>query len=496
MLREIKITNLVIIEFAELKWGPGFTAVTGETGAGKSVLMGALKFILGAKAKSDLIRQGADKVRVEAIFDIPPAKTFRSTLDRLEIDADGDEIVLERELSLAGKNRCRVNGSLVTTSALEEIGAHLVDLHGQHQQQSLIDPTTHLGFLDGFAHLETEADTYQARHLEWKKLGEQLKDAQERARRMREQYDFLKFQAKELEKAPLALGEEERIDSELKMQSSMEKITVGLQTSLSILDGEESDILGGIAKLQREILGLGKFLSPNPFESYVQSMESAREGLAELRSALRAFRLPQSADAARLDELNTKLALIQRLKAKYHTDMTGLVELRDKRVRELAAFESSESDIKDLTDRLSAAYAQAAKLARALSLKRKSASKTFDQEVNRRLHALAMEGSAFQTRIQTSEAKTDGPESLSTSGFDHLEFFLSSNAGEVAKPLKQIASGGEISRIMLAIKSALAQTDPRPLLVFDELDTGIGGVTANRVDPSSGGSLPLGGQVH
>jgi DNA repair protein RecN (Recombination protein N) len=481
MLREIKIQNLVIIESADLHWGPGFTAVTGETGAGKSILMGALKFILGAKFKADVIRQGADKLRVEAVFDTPPAKGFRAALERLEIDPEGDEIILERELTPAGKNRCRINGSVVTTAALEEIGAHLVDLHGQHQQQSLIDPATHLGFLDGFAQLESINEQYHARYREWKSLGDELKEAEASARRVREQFDFLKFQAKELEKAPLALGEEERIESELKMQNSMEKITLGLQTSLSILDGEEADILGGIAKLQKEIQALEKCLSPNPFSEYLPSLETARDSLSELRSALRAYRLPQNADAARLDELNAKLSLIQRLKAKYHTDMDGLVTLRDRRLNELASFASSESDIEDLKSKLADAYSKAAIIARELSSKRRAASRAFDQEVNQRLQALAMEGAVFQTRIQTPDTKSDTIVPLTLSGFDTLEFFLASNAGEASKPLKQIASGGEISRIMLAIKSALAQSDPRPLLVFDELDTGIGGVTANRV---------------
>ncbi len=491
MLREISIRNLVIIESAQLKWGPGFTAVTGETGAGKSILMGALKFILGAKVKADIIRQGADKLRVEAVFDTPPAKGFKATLERLEIDSENEEIILERELTPAGKNRCRVNGSVVTTAALEEIGAHLVDLHGQHQQQSLNNPATHLDFLDGFAHLETAADTYYARYLDWKTLGEKLKASEENARRVREQYDFLKFQAKELEKAPLALGKEERIESELKMQSSMEKITLGLQASLSLLDGEEADLLGGLVKLQREIQGLEKCLSPNPFTEFLPNLEMARDGLAELRNALRNFRLPQSADAAKLDELNAKLSLIQKLKAKYHLDMAGLVALRDTRHRELADFENSESDIESLKVEWAEAYSKAANLARGLSNKRRDAAKAFDLEVNSRLQALAMEGAIFQTRFQVPAQgqssghapapKSTNPLPLTPTGFDQLEFFLASNAGEASKPLRQIASGGEISRIMLAIKSALAQSDPRPLLVFDELDTGIGGVTANRV---------------
>ncbi|MDB5102757.1 MAG: repair protein RecN [Fibrobacteres bacterium] len=484
MLRELKIRNLAIIESADLQWAPGFTALTGETGAGKSILLNALKFILGAKVKADLIRQGADKLKVEAVFDVPPSKGLRAVLERLEVDPESGDIVLERELTPAGKNRCRVNGSVVTQAALEEIGSHLVDLHGQHHQQSLIDPSTHLEFLDGFAKLEAQGETYHKSYREWKEIGDRLREAEEKARRVREQYDFLKFQAKELEKAPLSPGEEERIESELKIQSSLEKITSCLQSSLSVLEGEEGDVLGNLTRLQRDLLGLGKLVSPNPFEAHMQALESAKDGLSDLRGALRGFRLPHSADAARLDELNAKLALIQKLKAKYHTDMAGLVELRERRIKDLESFENSEADIGDLKERLGASFAKAIALANALSKKRHDASRAFDKEVNAKLKGLGMEGASFQTRIKSEAPTAAGPAGLGPTGYDQLEFFLASNPGEPAKPLKQIASGGEISRIMLSIKSALAQSDPRPLLVFDELDTGIGGVTANRVGES------------
>ncbi len=494
MLRELKIRNLAIIESADLEWGAGFTAVTGETGAGKSILLNALKFILGAKVKPDLIRQGADKLKVEAVFDIPPAKALKAALARLEIDSEGEDIVLERELTPAGKNRCRVNGSGVTTAVLEEIGAHLVDLHGQHHQQSLLDPATHLAFLDGFSKLDAQVEAYHRGYRAWKDIGDRLREAGDGARRVREQYDFLKFQARELEKAPLAAGEEERIESELKMRNSLERIGAGLQSSLSILEGEEGDVLGKVVRLQKELLGLGKFLSPNPFEAHMQPLESARDGLADLRSALRAYRLPQSADAARLDELNARLALIQKLKAKYHTDMAGLVELRDRRKRELEGFENSDADIDGLKAGLAEAFVRARALADGLSGQRHDASRAFDMKVNKNLQGLGMEGAQFETRIRSlvpageaagGEARgSEDPAGLTATGYDQVEYFLAANPGEPARPLRQIASGGEISRIMLAIKSALAESDPRPLLVFDELDTGIGGVTANRVGES------------
>jgi DNA repair protein RecN (Recombination protein N) len=481
MLRELKIRNLAIIESADLAWQPGFTALTGETGAGKSILLNALKIILGAKVKPDLVRQGADKLKVEAVFETPPSKDLRAALERLEIDPEGDELILEREITSAGKNRCRVNGSVVNTSALEEIGAHLVDLHGQHHQQSLLDPETHLAFLDGFAGLAEEAETYRRSYREWKTTGDRLEAAESEAARLREQGEFLRFQLKELDKAPLAPGEEDRIDSELKLMSGLEKVGEGLQSSLSLLDGEEGDILGGLARLEKEIQQLGKFLSPNPFEAHLASLDAARGGLSELRSALRSFRLPQSADPARIDDLNAKLALIQRLKSKYHADLDGLIALREKRRGELDRFDNSDADIKDLREKLIETFAKASALAKTLSGKRAKAGRDFDGAVNRHLQGLGMEGAAFSTRIDAAPSDSGNAASLSSSGCDRIEFFLAANPGEPAKALRQIASGGEISRIMLAIKSVLAETDPRPLLVFDELDTGIGGVTANRV---------------
>lgn len=489
MLRELKVRNLAIIEAADLSWDAGYTAVTGETGAGKSILLNALKFILGAKVKPDLIRQGADKLKVEATFDVPPSRLLKEALARLELDADADELILERELSAAGKNRCRINGSVVSTTTLEEVGSHLVDLHGQHQQQSLINSATHLTFLDGFAGLQSEAEAYLKQYREWKDLGTRLETAEAEARRVREQLDFFRFQLKELEKAPLAPGEEEKIESEIKMQASMEKIVSGLETSISLLEGEEGDVLSTLSRLERELHALGKYLDPNPFASHLETLGSAREGLADLRSALRGYRLPESADTARMDELNAKLALIQRLKGKYHTDLTGLLELRDRRRKEIEGFESSDADIVDLKAKRLASFDRALALADGLSRKRQAASRDFDAEVNRRLQGLGMEGASFTTHIDTRMPQApaegaepaDDPDALTPAGVDHVEYILASNPGEAAKPLRQIASGGEISRIMLAIKGALAQTDPRPLLVFDEVDTGIGGVTANRV---------------
>ncbi len=478
MLRELKIENLVIIDSAALKWKDGFTAITGETGAGKSVLMNALKFILGGKVKPDIIRRGEDKLRVEAVFDMPASRAFLEILTSLELDAEVDEILLQRELTAAGRNRCRVNGTVVTLSDLELLGSRLVDLHGQHQQQSLFDSRTHLEFLDSFAKLEGEREVYSRLFREWKEMARRIEERREESRRIQEQFDFLQFQHKELEKARLTPDMEEKAEEELRVQSGLEKISGVIQGALSMLDGEEGDMRARLSRLQKELSVLDKFMTQHPFQTYGEKLETARQTLLDLAADLRSYALPQSVDSARIDQLNTRLALLQKLKAKYHSDLAGLIELRDRRERELRDFTNSQADIEMLEAEALEKAERLKSLAQNLSKERLRASAAFDSEVNSRLANLGMEGSEFTTQILPVGEDETG---FSSTGKDKLEFFLKANAGEAAKPLRQIASGGEISRIMLAIKTALAAGDPRPLLVFDELDTGIGGVTANRV---------------
>jgi DNA repair protein RecN (Recombination protein N) len=484
VLHTLRIRNLAILPEAELEFGPGFTALTGETGAGKSILLGALKLVLGAKAKADLIRQGEDKLRVEAIFDMPPASAsegLRALLREREIDAD-DELILEREVTAAGKSRARVNGTLVPLADLEAVGRHLVDLHGQHEQQGLLDAATHGGYLDGHAGLVAEAAEYARAWRAWREAEGALQRVTEDAERLREQIDFLQFQFKELDKAGLRDGEEEKIEADLKMLSAFEKISGGRDSGLDALEGT-SGVFPALGRLQREIQALGKHLGPEALAVHEEKLGAARELLDEVRDGLRGLNVPAEADPERLDALNARLALFQRLKSKYKTDMAGLVALRDRRRAEIDAVENAGVETGELREARDAARKDALGRATALSARRKAAAKKFDAEVNARLARLGMEGSKFTTNFGEArpEAGSQGEAALGSTGLDRVEFFLAANPGEPARALRLSASGGEISRVMLAVKGALAQTDPRPLLVFDELDTGIGGQTALRV---------------
>jgi len=498
MLRSLSIRNLAILPEADITFEPGFTVLTGETGAGKSILLNALKLVLGAKSKTDLIRQGADKLRVEAAFDLPPSPALKTLLQTLELDAD-DELVIERELTPAGKNRARVNGSLVTLADLDAIGKHLVDLHGQHEQQGLLDAGTHGSYLDGYAGLLGEADAYAVSFRTYRAADQALIRAEEDAARLREQIEFLQFQFKELDKAGLKDGEEEKLENELKLLSGFEKIAGGRDACVDSLEGT-GGVFPALARLQRDVHNLARQLDAEAFATHEEKIAEARNLLEDVRGSLIRLNVPAEADPERIDALNARLALFQKLKAKHKTDMTGLIALRDRRRVEIATVENAGVETASLKDARDTALKDARTRAAALSVKRKAAAKKFDGEVNARLARLGMDGSLFQTQFESriqpeSRAQTESrgqslgnaavelslAGSLSLNGMDKVEFFLAANPGEPARALKQSASGGEISRVMLAIKGALAQSDPRPLLVFDELDTGIGGQTALRV---------------
>lgn len=477
MLKSLSIRDLAILPFAELEFSAGFQAITGETGAGKSILIGALKLILGERAKADLVRQGAEKLRVEATFDIPPSSALKKILAELELDSE-DELVLEREVTAAGKSRARVNGTLVALGDLEAVSRHLVDLHGQHEQQGLLDAAAHGEYLDGYAGLSGSASDYDRLYTEARSAAEALQAAEGESARLREQMDFLRFQFQELDKTAPKEGEEESAETELKMLSGLEKVLAGKNGCLDALEGS-SGALAAVSRLGRELEGLSKHVG-SALSDTGDKVATVRESLTELRDALRRLDIPADADPARIDGLNARLALLQRLRSKYKTDLAGLIALRERRREEIARVENAGMETASLAERRDKALSEARRTATALSGKRKTAARKFDSEVNARLARLGMEGSRFETRISPL-VETDGFHGLSSFGSERIEFFLAANPGEPARALRQTASGGEISRVMLAVKGALAKSDPRPTLVFDELDAGIGGNTASRV---------------
>ncbi len=481
MLAELEIRNLAVIESAHLSWRNGFCVVTGETGAGKSILMNSLKIILGERVKPDLIRKGAERLRVAATFTLSGGKAMQEVLDRLEIEMEGNELLIDREITAAGKNRCRVNGSAVSLGDLQMLGERLVDLHGQHQQQSLVRPETHLGFIDAYARLDEDVESFAAAWKEWRAATAAIVSREEENARLRDQQDFYRFQYDELEKAKLKEDEEDRIEAELRSQASLEKQNQSLQSALSLLDGEQGGLMAGLSQLRKELAPLERFGESERWRLHCERLEEAKAIVSDLAIALRGYSVPDALSPEKLDQLNARMAMLQKLKAKYKTDLPGLVALRDTRERQLRQLEDSSAETAALQAAAKAHFAEAASRAEALSRKRREAVHGFDRMVNAHLAELGMEGSLFVARLVCGTPAESQPASLNSQGADRLEFFLAANPGEDPKPLRLVASGGEASRVMLAIKTALAQHDPVPVLVFDEIDTGIGGVTANRV---------------
>ncbi|MFC1584141.1 DNA repair protein RecN [Fibrobacterota bacterium] len=479
MLIELRIRNFAIIDSLHLNWNTGFTVITGETGAGKTIIINALKTISGARIDPELIRKGSDKLNIEAVFDVPESDELSRLLDIQEIDTSENELILERELFRGGKNRCRINGSIVSLATMKKAGGCLLDLHGQHKQQSLLDQATHLSYIDRFGKLEALQQAFAEKYRGWKSLLETWEEREHTFQKTREQQDFFSFQYKELEEAGLRMGEEEQIEERLAVFSNLEKTTEQVRAGLALLEDDRHGIMNNLSSLRDALAYLESRSSA--LSGTVREMEDAKAGLTDILRRIQAYEIPQEADPETIDALNARLAFLQKLKSKYKLRTAGLIELREKRKHALDMLLDYKGDGESLKSEIETAFASVCAAARALSARRKKAGKAFEKLVNSHLSHLGMEKADFTCQWKEREPLMMEAGSLFPSGMDRLEFLLSANPGEGFKPLHRVASGGESSRIMLAIKTALAGADPVPLMVFDEIDLGIGGITANRI---------------
>ncbi len=478
MLLELAISNLAIIEDLHLTFQEGFTALTGETGAGKSILINALKMILGEKVRADLIRRGQDQLKVEAIFNIPPVKELHNLLAELELDLQDNEIILEREVFKSGKTRARVNGTLISITNLAKISCFLIDLHGQHPQQSLLQSSTHLGFIDHYGGLGAQVQKYTAAYSSWRAGLKALEELIKQAEAVKEQQDFFSYQLKELTNARLKNEEEEELENKVRVLASLEHTTEHIHSCLNLLEGN-GGLIEASHKLLEKLTQLEKHITA--FKGLPGEVENVIITLREALSSISGYEIPREVDDATLDSLNGRIAFLQRLKSKYKLDIAGLLALRDKRQEALDNLNTYSDDQQDLKNMIEDDFNKLCLAGKALSVKRKEAGGNFAREVCKGLASLAMDGADFRCSWQELKPIPGDLRSVSSTGLDKMEFHLSANPGEDLKPLHHVASGGEVSRVMLALKAALAEHDLVPLLVFDEIDTGIGGHTANRI---------------
>jgi DNA repair protein RecN (Recombination protein N) len=477
MLKLLRISNIALVSSAELEFGAGLTLLTGETGAGKSILIDALGLLLGGRAHADLVRTGEGQAVVEAVF--LPADAA-AILEPHGLPHYGDEVVLRREVNPSSRGRASVNGALVPVGLLRELAPRLAAIHGQHDQQGLLDPGTHLAVLDRHADLVQAVSQVGERFAALREVERRLELLRSDRREQERRRESLEYQASEIEKAELRPGEEEELRREKGLQAHAGRLKTLAAESYGLLyEDEESvlDRLGQVFKRLEELVDLDP-----AWDRFVRGRSEILGPIEDLSLSLRDYGDQLEASPERLDEIETRLALIERLKRKYGESVEEVLAFGAACRSELggaASLEEQEQELEQQRAELARGYLEAAI---ALSRRRRGAAAGFEKQVLSELRPLAMGRARF--RVGFSPATLTGepdPASWSDTGVDTAEFQLSANPGEELKPLARIASGGELSRILLALKSVASLDAEGLTLVFDEVDAGIGGAVAEAV---------------
>jgi len=472
VLTLLRIKNLALVQELEWQMGPGFIAVTGETGVGKSIIIGALQLLLGERADKSLIRTGADLCTVEAVFTGKELQKSNPQLVESGIEPCENDLILKRTLSSTGTNRQFINGSLTTLSILKNLGDELVDLHGPHDHQSLLSPETQLSLLDSFARVEAQLGEYRKHYRQLQTLlAEQA--ALNTAETAREQeLDLLRHQITEIKSANLVAGEEEEIERRYKLASNSKRLielATGVANKLSEADGS---VLSQLAETQRLLRELEKI------DSSIAQLSSAHTAsvveLSEIARSLSAYAEKFDLDPQQLAALEQRVSLFETLKRKYGDSIGEVIAFGERAVERMGTIEGRDAELERLAKEIDNVRTQMNRAGEALRKLRAKAAPKLCENIRRNLRDLGFRQSEFEAKLNALDEP--GP-----NGFDSVELLFSPNPGEPLKPLRAIASSGEISRLMLAIKSALAAHDAIPLLVFDEIDTNVGGEIAHAV---------------
>jgi len=459
MLRFLRIRNLAVIEAVEVEFEPGFNVLTGETGAGKSIVVEAVGLLLGARSSADLVRTGESHAVIEAIF-----------------EHDGKETIVRRELTNQGRSRSFIGGALATAAALRELSAELVELHGQHEHQALLDPLTHLPVLDEHAGLTELTSQVADSWAGVRTLREQLERSRMDSREKTARLDLITFQLGEIRKAAPRDAEDESLAATRQVLASAERVQRLCAESYAALYESDGSALASLGAVWKRV---GELAAIDPqFGSYVEARDGIKGQLEDLAFFLRSYADTVDASPARLQEVEDRLALLERLKRKYGPTLGDVIERGHDLAREQELLTGAGERAEDLQKALNVASDRYLKAARELSRLRREAARQFARTVEALLADLAMTRTRFEVRFNAAEL---GPEEWAESGIDRSEFFVSPNPGEELRPLARIVSGGELSRVMLALKTMAAGNEPGKTLIFDEVDAGIGGRVADVV---------------
>jgi len=472
VLNLLRIKNLALVEELEWQIAPGFVAITGETGAGKSIIIGALQLLLGERADKSLIRTGADLCTVEAIFTGKELQKLDAQLVEAGVEPCDDDLILKRTLSASGTNRQFINGSPTTLSILKNLGDELVDLHGPHDHQSLLSPDKQLGLLDSFAHAGDQLEEYRKHYRQLQSLTAEhgALNTVETARE--QELDLLRHQINEITSAHLVAGEEEEIETRYKLASNSKRlIELAGGVAQRLFDSDDA-VLSQLAETQRQLRELEKI--DNSISQFASAHETAVVELTEIARALSNYAEKLDLDPEQLAALEQRVSLFETLKRKYGGAIAEVIEFGNRAAERMRKIEGRDAELERLAAEIESARTNLNRSGEALRKLRAKAAPKLSANIRKNLVDLGFRQSEFEARLsQLAEPRA--------TGFDAVDLIFSPNPGEPLKPLRSIASSGEISRLMLAIKSALAAQDAIPLLVFDEIDTNVGGEIAHAV---------------
>ena len=487
MLKSLLIRNYALIEELAVDFTSGLVIITGETGSGKSIIIDALGLVLGERASADVVRKGADRAVVEATFHVAGNARLRRLLEESSLPP-ADELIVRREVSAKGQSRCFLADSPATLALQKQVGEMLVDLHGQHEHQSLLRAETHIAVLDDFGGLDAMVAEFQAARRRLREVTLELDELRQRERQLAERRDFYEFQIAEIDAVAPRAGEEEDLEAELKILENAETLFATTGTLYGTLyEGEQSvhDLLV-IARNQLQDLAA----IDRQFADAAKECAAAEAVVAELAKFIQAYNARVEFNPERLEALRDRLGKLALLKRKYGGSLESTIAQRAKIGEEVKLAENFDEVIAALTAERDSARAACGAVAARLSAKRQEAARKVDRAVVEELSRLGIRHAQFATRIGAREADAGAADAvgagtrhllLNARGFDEVEFHISTNLGEEAMPLARVASGGEVSRVMLALKSILAKSDRLPVLIFDEIDVGVSGRVAQAV---------------
>lgn len=477
MLQELSITNFAIIEHLDIAFEAGMTVLTGETGAGKSIIIDAVGLLAGGRGSSEFIRTGADKAVLQGMFILPADGVTAQLLDEAGIDHADNTVILQREITKSGRNTCRINGMLVNTTTLKQIGETIVDIHGQNEHQELMQPEKHLGLLDEFAAAKIRKlkQQYQQQYDHYQQLNRELRQKNANEKEWAQRLDMLNFQVDEIAAAQVKVGEEAALIAERDRLDNYQMINQALQQSYTLLAaGEETtgavDMVGTAMNALEPIANLD-----SAFNEITVNVKNAFYGLQDAAGQISNQLDLQEFDEGRLDEIEQRLDVLSQLKRKYGDSEQQILDYYQKIAAELAKMTDSEENSENLAQRVTDAKDKLLKTGEALSDKRRTAAKVLQRQIHQELKDLYMDKAIFEVRFKPTKGQ------IYRSGLDSVEFYIQTNPGERMRPLAKIASGGELSRMMLALKTIFSESQGITSIIFDEVDTGVSGRVAQAI---------------